>query len=153
MSDLSMIPKDTEPKNFVGELIPAGKYKAQVVNSETKATSSGGLMLKLDFEILEGEHAGAHVFENMNIVNASAKAQRIARGVLAKLSVSCGLPGIPDESSDLHERPVVIDVGIETSKDPQYPDKNKVRGYYSTGDAPRPVKAVVGNINDSDIPF
>lgn len=152
MSDLTMIPKDTEPKNFAGgEPVPVGKYKAQVVNSETKATAAGGLMLKLDFEILDGEFAGRHVFENFNIVNASEKAQQIARGVLAKLCVSCGLPGVPDDSLDLHERPVVIDVAIEKSKDPQYGDKNKIRGYYSTGDvvAPKPIAASV----DDNIPF
>lgn len=99
------------------DAIPAGEYMACIVESEQKDTSAGdGSMLKLDFQIIEGEFEGRHVFENLNLNNPSEKAVQIAR---AKLSAICRAIDVlePQDSNELHDKPVSIKVTQEKRKD------------------------------------
>ena len=46
------------------ELLPAGKYRAQIVESEMRVTKNGmGQFLWLMLDILEGEHKGRKIFD------------------------------------------------------------------------------------------
>lgn len=120
--------RDVAPISMDYEPLPAGKYKAQITNSEVKPTSTGGLMLKLTWDILDKEYQGRKVFGQLNIVNASEKAQQIGRGQLSSLSIACGKLGIPEDSIELHEIPHVIKLAIEESAG--YAPKNTVKGFF-----------------------
>lgn len=108
------------------EPLPAGDYVAQIVYSETKETSKGGTMLVLQYEIIDGPHSGRKVYDNLNIINASKKAEAIAHGMLKNVCLACGLnTGWPEDSLLLHEKPLAITLGVKN--DPNYGPKNNVK--------------------------
>lgn len=119
---------EIQPSTYQGGYLPKGEYLAELKNSEVVGTKSGGKMLKLDFVICDGsEYDNHHIFDNLNIVNASDKAQQIALGKLSELSKACGKEQIPEESYELHDIKVVVGVKVEKSSDPAYPDdKNRI---------------------------
>lgn len=132
--------RDVAPVSMDFDPLPPGKYKAVVTNSEVKPTSSGGLMLKCEWAILDKDYSRRKVWNQFNIVNASEKAQQIGRGQLSALAKACGKIGIPEDSTELHDIPHVIKLGIEES--PGYAPKNTIKGYYDvSGAAPKENKS------------
>lgn len=117
---------DVEPAAPRGA-IPAGKYKCVITASEEKPTRAmTGTKLALTMQVIEGPHQGAYVFDNLNVNNPSATAQEIAQ---RKLSAICRAVGVytPNDSSDLHNKPLMVTVRVETSE--QYGTQNKIGGY------------------------
>lgn len=117
---------DVEPATPRGA-IPAGKYKCVITASEEKPTRAmTGTKLALTMQVIEGPHQGAYVFDNLNVNNPSATAQEIAQ---RQLSAICRAVGVytPQDSSDLHNKPLMVTVKMETSE--QYGAQNKVGGY------------------------
>ena len=116
------------------DLLPAGKYTAQVIDSEVVPTKAGtGQILKLTFEIMEGEHATRTLWARLNIANESAQAQQIG---LAQLSALCHAVGVTKltDSLELHEKPVLITVKVRKAKPGDtYGDSNDVTGYSAVG--------------------
>jgi hypothetical protein len=100
-----------------------------------------GEILKLTLEVLDGPYERRRIFENLNIRNANPVAQGIAQRALADLCKSCGLEIIRD-SEELHFRPFVAKVAIETDKTGQYEPKNRVKRYKPARSAPPVGKAV-----------
>ncbi len=112
------------------ELLPAGKYLAQVIESEIVPTKDGrGQILKLTFEIMSGQYERRRIWERMNIMNHSETAQRIANQQLARLCKAAGL-GIIDDSEELHFRPVTIEVGAKVDETGRYRDQNVIKRFY-----------------------
>lgn len=107
--------------------IPAGKYKAVITASEERPTKAmTGTKLALTLQIIEGPHQGAYLYDNLNVNNPSATAQEIAQ---RQLSAICRAVGVytPNDSSDLHNKPLMVTVKLENSE--QYGAQNKVAGY------------------------
>lgn len=112
--------------------IPAGVYVAHITESDVVATKTGGQMLKLTHEVIEGPCKGRKVWSNINLRNANAEAERIGQ---AQLSALCHAVGVLDlrDSSMLHMIPVRMRVTIR----PAGPDRtgthrdaqNEVKGY------------------------
>lgn len=151
--------RDVAPQNY-GDFspLPDGRYKAQLTASEVKQTKAGGLMLKLTWDILEKEYAGRKVFGQLNIVNASEKAQQIGRGQLSALAKACGKTGIPEDSMELHDIPHVIK--LVTVESPGFEPRNEVKGFYDLGKAESKEEAPtkIGNVavvaaEDDSLPF
>jgi len=109
------------------ELLPPGNYIAQIIDSEMKETKTGGKMLKLSFEITEGQHARRRVWSNLNLVNSNATAVDIAQRDLSAICRAIGQLQLSD-SDQLHYQPMQITVAI---KPPQgiYEASNEVKGY------------------------
>lgn len=130
---------EIEPNNMNYDPLPAGKYLARVTESEVVTTSKGGEMLKLTFTVDEKGYESRRVWTNLNIVNDSEKAQQIALGMLSALCRAVGKVGVVSDSSMLHEKPLLISVGIEPGTT-QYPEpRNKVTGFYPAKDFADPV--------------
>ncbi len=130
MGNLNFNSAEVEPNSMDFDPIPAGKYAGQVIESEVKETSKGGEMLKLTIEILDAPYKSRKVWTNLNIVNSSEKAQQIALGMLSALCRAVGKVGIVSDSSQLHNKPFIVAVGIEPGT-VEYPTpKNVVRGFY-----------------------
>ncbi len=108
-------------------LLPAGDYEVVIVSSETKPTRKGdGEMLVLELQVVSGPFQGAKLTERLNIKNPSAQAQEIARGTLSAICRAVGVL-TPEDSSDLHDRPLVAVVGLKL--DEVYGPKNEVKYY------------------------
>ena len=109
------------------EVLPKGIYEALITASEVKNTKAGtGKYLQVEFTIFEEEYAGRKVFCNLNISNESEKAQKIGLGQLSALCKACGKTGIVDDSSELHDLPVMIKVDVGEYLDRP---KNEVKGF------------------------
>ena len=137
MSFIDFNAEEVEP-NAAPEALPAGDYVAQVVGSEMKPTASGsGEYLKLEIEILTPGFSGRRVFDQLNIRNESAEAERIGRAQLSALCHAVGVLRISD-SQQLHGKPFMVKLAIK--EDPTYGKQNKVKGYKAvTGAAPAAV--------------
>lgn len=119
------------------DTIPRGRYEAMIVSSEQKATKAGtGSYLQLDFQIISGEQHGRHVWSRLNLENPNETAVRIAQQELAAICMALGLTAVA-ESEELHDKPLLIDVIVEKTKDGN--DANRVKAYLaaSGGAAPR----------------
>lgn len=97
-------------------LIPAGKYTAMLIASELMNTKANdGMILKLKFQITEGDEAGSEIGSTINWRNKSQKAQEIGRAQFSALCHAVGVLGT-QETEDLHFRPLVIDVRVEETE-------------------------------------
>lgn len=116
--------------------IDAGWYEAQITKSELKSTNDKtGKYLSLCFKVLEGEYENRMVFTNLNIVNKSDVAVKIARSDLKKICTACGIEDELEDTTDLHNIPIGIKVSIK-EETPQWPAKNEIKDYCSADDIP-----------------
>jgi hypothetical protein len=125
------VPEEAEDSPFAP--IPAQWYTAEIIKSELKDTSNkDGKYLALTFKVIDGEHSGRMLFTNLNIVNKSETAVRIARSDLKAICKAVGHEGELEDSIDLHNIPLDIKVTIkpETS---QWPAKNEIKAYKPEG--------------------
>ena len=66
------------------EVLPPGKYPAQIVNSDLRLTKDGmGQYLFLEIDVLEGPYQGRKLFDRLNLVNANTQAVEIAQRSLS----------------------------------------------------------------------
>ena len=128
-----------EPASF--GVLPKGRYLCVAVDSEMKETKSGsGEYLQITFEVIDGDAKGRKIFERLNIVNSNKTAEEIAQRQLSGLCRAVGI-GRLDDSDQLHNIPVVLEISIEPAKG-DFGESNRIRGYYPAGgvsSAPRPV--------------
>jgi hypothetical protein len=121
------------------ELLPAGTYTAQIIESDLVATKNGaGQMLKLTFEIVDGPCAKRRVWENLNIQHTNQQAQEIAQRSLKRICSAVGHQGVLTDSEHLHFKPMRIRVAIEEDKSGQYGPQNRVKGFEPLNGAATP---------------
>jgi hypothetical protein len=122
------------------ELLLPGKYVVQIVASEFKETKTGGQMLVLEMDILEGEHQGRKIWDRLNLENANPKAVEIAEETLRDICLAQGKIGC-DDSEELHFIPMTATVKVSPPKG-EYSASNSI-GYYKAIEqaAARPVAA------------
>jgi len=80
---------DTLPKSTNSfEPLPEGWYNAQITGAEVKDTKAGdGKYIAVKYAITGPTHQGRVVFGNLNIKNASTKAEEIGRSSSVKSCV------------------------------------------------------------------
>lgn len=121
------------------EIIPPGKYKVQVIDSDMRSTKDGGgQYLWLEMEIVEGEHAGRKLWDRLNLVNANAQAVEIAQRQLSALCHATGQLRVND-SEQLHFKPVIATVKVRQARD-GYDASNEIRGYEPAGGGQAPAR-------------
>ena len=109
--------------------LPPGDYLVVIQQSEYKDTKDGtGKYLELVLQVVDGVHKGRKLWDRLNLRNRSQQAQEIAQ---ATLSAICHAVGVlqPKDSSELHDKPMVVTV---TTKEYKGNPSNDVRGYRST---------------------
>lgn len=117
------------------EPIPDGDYTLKALEAEEKATSTGGTMIKVKFEVVGGEHNGHWIWQNFNVVNKSEKAQQIGRQQIVAWATACGKPNA-DDTDKLLDKPFKGTVGLEKGSG-GYADRNVVKAFlFETPDAP-----------------
>ena len=135
MASLNFDANSVEPSQ-PRELLPPGKYLAQIIESEMKDTQAGGKMLALTLEITDGPHARRRLWDNLNLVNNNPKAVEIAQRTLSAICHAIGKMQVND-SEELHFRPMLLSVEVEPDSrdkhlnpdDPARRYQNKVKGY------------------------
>ena len=116
--------------------LPAGWYTATIADAELKTTKDGsGQYIKVRYDITGPTHQGRVVFGNLNIKNASAKAEEIGRQQLGELMRAIGLAKVTDTDQLIGgSLSIKLDVRAATE---QYAAQNEVKGFKAiTGSAP-----------------
>lgn len=127
------------------ELLPAGKYRAQIVESEMRATRNGmGQFLWMMLDILDGPYKGRKIFDQLNLVNPNPTTVEIAQRTLSAICHATGRMQVSD-SEELHLIPMTIQVTVKPPKN-GYGESNAIR--YMVPDpspaAPQAAKAQTG---------
>lgn len=130
MAELNFDSDSIEPTgNF--EPLPLGEFLVMISASEMKPTKNGeGQYLQLTYDVIEGEYKGRKVFDRLNLVNKNEQAQEIAQ---RSLSAICRCVGVlhPKNSEELHDKPMVIKVGIRPASG-EFQASNVVKAYSRT---------------------
>lgn len=109
-------------------VIPAGEYSAVAEEVTVATTKSGsGQIMKIKWKVTGPERVGAAVWDNINFVNDSAKAQEIGLAQLKKILNAVGLKAMQD-TDQLIGLTCMIKVAIQPAKD-EHAEKNIVKGY------------------------
>jgi len=125
MADLSGFDASKVPESEF-EALPAGEYRAVVIESERKPTKAGnGHLLQVKLQIIDGPHKNRTVFDRFNLWNASNVAAEIAKQQFAGLCKAVNVLQ-PKDSSDLHMKPFMVKL---TVKEYDGKDRNEVKGY------------------------
>jgi hypothetical protein len=115
-------------------VLPAGTYLAHITESDIRPLASGnGQGLKLTLEIIDGQHKGRRVWDNLNIQHTSETTQRIAQAQLSALCHAVNVIKLEDTAA-LHFKPVKIKVTVREAQG-QYQASNNIKGYESAGGA------------------
>ena len=121
---------DTLPKgtsNF--EPLPEGWYNATITGAEVKETKAGdGKYIACKYTITGPSHQGRVVFGNLNIKNASTKAEEIGRQQLGEIMRAIGLGKVSD-TDQLIGGNLGIKLIVKTG---EYAG-NEVKGYRAIG--------------------
>ena len=130
MAQFSFDTNSVEKRESNYELLPAGWYTAQVVESEIVPLKSGnGQALKMTFEVLQEGYRNRKVWARLNVRHStSPKAEQIAQQQLRELCESAGIVRLQD-TSELHNKPVEIKVKIRKDDSGQYEDQNEISGF------------------------
>jgi hypothetical protein len=115
------------------ELLPPGRYVAQIVQSEMQPTKAGdGQLLKLVFEVLEGPSARRKIFDQLNLVNRNEQTVEIAQRTLSAICHAVGQVHVSD-SEQLHFKPLIVTLKVQPAGNDKYgvyrEARNKVSGY------------------------
>lgn len=98
-------------------LIPPGQYQAIIVDSEMVETKNRqGQMLVLKIIITQGQYANTEFLERLNIINQHPQAVEIAYKTLARVSEALGMVQTPADSTQLHNKPLMIEIATETGE-------------------------------------
>ena len=111
------------------ELLPPGRYVAQIVQSEMRPTKAGnGQLLWLELDVLEGPHQGRKIWDQLNLVNPNQQTVEIAQRALSAICHAVGqlqvTLAVEADSRDKHLQP------HEQRK------QNKIKGYAPLGPVP-----------------
>ena len=124
------------------DAIKDGLYTSIISSFKYKDTKSGGQMLVLEHQIVEGDAKGRLLWDNLNVVNANETAQNISMGQLKKYFQAVGKPDSSEES-DLLNVPLTIKTVTKTKNGYENTDISVI-----LGDAPAQSQDV-----EDDIPF
>lgn len=107
------------------EIVPAGEYTTIIEASDYTPNKQGtGMILKLTYQIIDGEFKGRKIFENLNLQNENAQATQIAQRALNSICLAVGVQHVQD-SAQLHGIPLIIDVSVK--EDAIYGKQNKIK--------------------------
>src|SRR5260221_3619001 len=74
------------------ELLPKGKYKAEITNATVAQTKNGkGRMVNLTWTIVEGEYEKRLAFQGILIQHESEEAQKFGRQKFKDVCEACGI--------------------------------------------------------------
>ena len=129
------------------DLLPEGKYLAKVIDSKLVPTKGmyqpvdangnaqgepvpKGYLLELTWQIQSGPHERRLIWDKITLIHhTSDDAQRIGRETWRKAVRAAGLGAAPQDSSEIHQRPVLILVKTKPASN-GYEAANAIKSYY-----------------------
>lgn len=114
--------------------VPAGEYVVMITESEMKPTRTGGEMLSLTHQVIDGEFKGRLIWESLNLVNSNPKTVQIAQGHLSAICHAAGITQAITDSEQLHNRPMIIRVEVDEQEG--YRPRNRVKAWKAVGTQP-----------------
>lgn len=119
--------------------LPVGWYTAHIAGAEIKATKAGdGQYIAVRYDITGPSHQGRVVFGNLNIRNASPKAEEIGRQQLGDIMRAIGLAKVSD-TDELIGGSLSIKLDIKEAQG-EYKARNEVRGFKAIEGSPTSFK-------------
>ena len=113
--------------------LPAGWYNANITAAELKPTKDvSGQNIKVLYDITGPTHQGRVVFGNLNIKNASAKAEEIGRQQLGEIMRAIGLAKVTDTDQLIGGS---LQIKLEVKHQEGYEPNNEVKGFKSASGA------------------
>lgn len=117
------------PDSGSSVLIPEGDYQAVILDSEmVENKAKTGHYLALKIVITQGQYAETEFTERLNLINPNQDAVRIAYQTLARISEAFGMTQTPADSSELHNKPLVISIKNKVGKDWEDNEGKTVKG-------------------------
>jgi hypothetical protein len=120
MADLGPLgfnPAEVENMGDGFKVLPPGIYTVIIVESEVADTkNSGGKLLNLTYQVVDGPYMGDSLTDRINIVNKSDVAQKIGLSQLKHICDAIGHAGQLKDSTQLHGKPLSVKIGIESFK-------------------------------------
>lgn len=108
--------------------MPPGEATACITSSKYMETKKkNGHYLQLKWKIMEGEHKGRILFDNLNLDNPNPVAVEIANKALNSICQAAGKVGVQD-SEELHGVPILVKWKVNPA-DAQNPASNSISGY------------------------
>ena len=143
------------PQSDTGDFspLPAGWYSATIAGAEVKATKSGGgQYISVRYDITGPTHQGRVVFGNLNIRNASPKAEEIGRQQLGDLMRAIGLAQVSDTDQLIGGR---CQIKLAIRKSEEYGDSNDIKAWKASagGSMPTPAAASAPVASDGRPPW
>ena len=123
------VPEDES--GVVFETLEEGWYLAEITKSILKTTQDKkGKYIAMTFKGLEGDAEDRLLYTNLNIVNNSKIAVRIARADLKGICDAVGFEGELEDTEDLHNIPMWVKVSVKPATS-QWPAKNELKAFKS----------------------
>ena len=113
LAPLGFAPENIEDMGDGFKVIPPGTYNVVAVESDVKDTKTGGKMLELKYQIMDGANVGDTLLDRLNIVNSSETAQKIGLSQLKNICDAIGHTGQLKDSNQLHGKPFAVKVVVE----------------------------------------
>lgn len=132
---------DTLPVSSGGDFspIPAGWYVGRIVKADLTPNKAGtGEYIKLRIDVVGPSHQGRVLWANLNIRNASAKAEEIGRAQMADIMRAIGLAKVSDTDQFVGGE---VGIKVEVKDDPAYGPGNEIKAYKSAVPGATPVAA------------
>lgn len=134
-------PNEMEPGRPGFEVIPIGWYHMHIIENASEVNKQNtGELLKVTWEVQEGDHEKARVFDNINYLHEKPIVQKIGQGMVKNI---CDAIGYTDHLSDadvLMFQSCWVKVGIEPASG-IYAEKNKILDVKKYDPAGPPVAA------------
>lgn len=125
-----------EPAKPQGEIVPPGKYTVAMVRSTRKPTTTGGELLELEFDVIEGEFKGRKLWDRLNLWNSNPQAAEIANRTLSAICYAVAVLQVSN-TEQLHYKPMLVTVRNTVAgpdkKGVQRESKNEIKGYEKAG--------------------
>jgi len=122
------MPETVEPQQNFSALEP-GRYEVIVTDSELKDTKAGtGQYLQLTFEVVGNSAKGRKLWARLNLSNPNRTAEEIAHRELAAICQSTNVAWPLDDSEDLHNIPLMVDV-VQERNPVNDTMTNRIKGY------------------------
>lgn len=77
--------------------LPDGAYNVEIVDCTQKKWDDGDVQLSVTYKVIDGDHEGRTIYDNLRLVNRSNDVQGIARAALHKICDNLEINFPPDD--------------------------------------------------------
>jgi len=102
------------------ETLPDGRYSVVVAKADVKESKAGGHYINFGYQVVDGDHKGAMVFDIVNINHSNPEVVRIGMERLATVAWATGHTKDTVEDSDELINKLPFEVSVKTEEKDGY---------------------------------